>query len=93
MFRAITTAGKAHISGLLQKRQEDIMYTGIFFTELIVKERQRKWIAEADRLRHIKAIKSKKWHGRKQTLDTISGYIKTLGAVLFRKNEGLTCKC
>lgn len=69
------------------------MYTGDYLTELIVKERQRQLMSEADRLRYIKATKSKKWHGRKQKLDTLTGYIKTLGAVFFRKNEGLTCRC
>lgn len=69
------------------------MYTSDYLTELIVKERQRQLISEADRLRHIKAIKSKNRHGRKQKLDAITGYIKILGAVFFRKNDGLTCRC
>ena len=69
------------------------MYTDDYLTELIVKERQRQLMSVAGRLRYIKAIKSKKWHDRKQKLDTLTGYIKTLGAVFFRKNEGLTCRC
>ncbi len=69
------------------------MYTSYYFTELIVKERQRQLVAEADRLRQIKATKSKKRHGRKRRIDSITDYFRTLGANLFRKNEGLTCRC
>ena len=69
------------------------MYTGYYFTELIVKERQRQLVAEADRIRQIKAIKSKKTKNRKRKIGSITGYIRTLGAFLFRKHERLICEC
>ena len=69
------------------------MYTGFYFTELIVKERQRQLVAEADRLHQIKAFKSKKTKNRKRKTVSITGYIRTIGAFLFRKHEQLICEC
>jgi hypothetical protein len=69
------------------------MYIGHYFTEFIVKERQRQWVAEADRLRRNKAIKSRKTNNRKRKIGSITGYVRTLGAFLFRKPEPLICRC
>jgi len=69
------------------------MYTGYYFTELIVKERQRQLVAEADRLRQIKAIKSKKNRNKNRGIDSITGYIKALEAFLFKKHDRLICEC
>ena len=69
------------------------MYTSHYFTELIVKERRRQWVTEADRLHQIKAIKSTKTNNRKRKIDSITSYIRTLGAFLFRQHERLICRC
>ena len=69
------------------------MYTGHYFTELIVKERQRQLVAEADRLRQVKAIKSKRTKNSKRKIGLITGYMRTLGTFLFRKHERSICEC
>jgi hypothetical protein len=69
------------------------MYNSHYFTEFMVRERQRQLIAEADSLHHIKAIKSKKTKNRKRKIGLITGYIRTLEAFLFRKHEQSICEC
>ena len=69
------------------------MYTGYYFTELIVKERQRQLVAEADRLRRIKASKIKKNKDKKCGIGSVNSKIKALGAYLFKKHERLMCEC
>lgn len=54
------------------------MYTCYHFTELIVKEKHRQWIAEADRLRKNKAIKLKKANNRNRKIGLVTGYMKRL---------------
>ncbi len=54
------------------------MYASYYFTELIVKEKHRQWIAEADRLRKNKAIKLKKANNRNRKIGLGAGYMKRL---------------
>lgn len=69
------------------------MHSDFYFIEQMVKEKERQLLAEADRLRQIKAINSTQTNVRKRKIGSITGYIKTLGAFLFRKQERLTCRC
>lgn len=69
------------------------MYTGYYLTRLIAKERQMQLMAEVVSLRQTKAIESKKRHESKRTIDSIADFIRSLGAILFRKKELLSCKC
>lgn len=69
------------------------MYNSHYFTEIMVKERQRHLIAEADRLRLIKAAKSTRTKNRKRTSGSIFRIIKGLGSYLLRKHEPSICGC
>lgn len=69
------------------------MHSDFYFIEQMVKEKERQLLAEADRLRQIKAINSTQTNVRKRKIGSITGYIKTLGAFLFRKQERLMCRC
>ena len=69
------------------------MYNSQNFTELIVKERQRQLVAEADRLCLIKAAKSTKTNNRKRNFYSIFSFVKGLGAYLLRKHEPSICGC
>jgi hypothetical protein len=69
------------------------MHFDFYFIEQMVKEKERQWMAEADRLRQGKAINSTQTNARKRKIGSITGYVKTLGAFLFRKQERLICRC
>lgn len=69
------------------------MHSDFYFIEQMVKEKQRQLVAEADRIRQIKAINSTKANTRKLKIGSITGYIKTFVAFLFRKRERLICGC
>jgi hypothetical protein len=56
------------------------MYNSHYFTELIVKEKHRQWVAEADRLRQIKATKLKKANNRNRIIGLVTSYIKRLSS-------------
>ncbi len=69
------------------------MYNSHYYTEIMVKERERDLIAEADRLRLIKAAKSTRTKNRKRITGSISRFIKGLGTYLLRKHEPSICRC
>jgi len=69
------------------------MYTSHYFVELIVKERQKQLVVEADKSRLTKATKSTKTNNSKRISGSITGYVRTLGAILFRKHERMICRC
>ncbi len=68
------------------------MYNSNYFTELKVKDRQRQLVADAERLRLIKAAKSTRNKNRKRITGSISRFIKDLGTYLLRKHEPSICR-
>ena len=64
-----------------------------YFTEFMVRERQRQLVAEADSLRLIKTGKSKGTKNRKRISGTISNFINIIGAHLHRKTDPSVCLC
>ncbi len=69
------------------------MYNSHYYTKIMVKERERQLIAEADRLRLIKAAKSTRTKNRKRIAGPISRFIKGLENYLLRKHEPSICRC
>ena len=69
------------------------MYTSHYFTELIVRERQRQWVAEADRSRRIREAKLTGINNRKQIIGSLCIFLKDLGAYFIRKHEPSICGC
>lgn len=69
------------------------MYSDFYFIEEMVKEKERQFLFEADRLRQIKAINSTETNARKRKISSLSDHIRCLGAFLFRKHERLSCGC
>ena len=69
------------------------MYNGNYLTEIIIKERQRQLIAEADRSLMIKSIKLTRTDNMNCTICSITNFIKGLGASLLKKDEPSICGC
>ena len=69
------------------------MYTSHYLTELIARERQRQWVAEADRSRRIREAKLTGTNNRKQIIGSICIFLKDLGAYFIRKHEPSICGC
>lgn len=69
------------------------MHSDFYFIEQMLKEKERQWIAEADRLRQIKSINSTKNYTQKQNIDALSSHIKDLTTFIFRRRGCLNCGC
>lgn len=69
------------------------MFPDYYLTELIITERQMQMSAEADRLRRIDVLKSKKSDDKKRRMGSITRHIRALGTSLFQKQKRLICQC
>lgn len=69
------------------------MHSDFYFIEQMLKEKERQWIEEADRLRQIKSINSTKNYTGKQNIDALTSHIKDLTTFLFRRPGRLNCGC
>ena len=69
------------------------MHSDFYFIEQMLKEKERQWIAEADRLRQIKSINSTKNYTKKQNIDALTSHLKELTTFIFRKRGCLNCGC
>lgn len=69
------------------------MHSDFYFIEQMLKEKERQWIAEADRLRQIKSINSTKNYTQKQNIDALTSHIKDLTTFIFRRRGCLNCGC
>lgn len=69
------------------------MHSDFYFIEQMLKEKERQWIAEANRLRQIKTIDSTKNSTRKQNLEALTSHIKDLTTFIFRRRGRLSCGC
>ena len=64
-----------------------------YFTEFMVRERQRQLVAEADSLRLIKTGKSNGINNGKQISGSLSSFAENLVTYLHRKDEPSICEC
>ena len=69
------------------------MYNSHYFTEFMVRERQRQLGAEADSLRMVKTGKSKETHNGKRLSNLLSSFAENLVTYLHRKDEPSICEC
>ena len=69
------------------------MSNSYFFTEFMVRERQRQLVAEADRLRILKTVRSNKANFFSHPSALISRFYERLWANFFQKDALSTCGC
>ena len=69
------------------------MTSNFYFNEQMVKDIERQLMAEADKLRLIKANKPDKTKNRKSISSSMPKFIKGLRALSFRKQKPAICRC
>jgi hypothetical protein len=69
------------------------MYNNHYYNEIMVKERQKQLLAEADRLRLIRAAKSTRTQNGNRIFGSISRFIKSFGTYFQKNHKPSTCGC
>ena len=69
------------------------MHTNHYYIEMMLKERQQQFLAEAKLLRLVKAATPDGSQNRKSILGIISQPFETMRATLQRRHEPMACSC